>query len=112
MSDYRKIETKQKRATPQINTVEFFIVLCLAILKDVSDWILTLATIILIGPIISLISDIIITGILWFWCIFRLRKFPTKRFISSFLIEITPLLGTLVPTWTIFIISIRKEKSI
>ncbi|GAI26509.1 unnamed protein product [marine sediment metagenome] len=103
-----KIKPKAAKSTSEITDVEFFLVLCLSILKDVLDWILLLAG--GIGLILSRLTNIAITGILWLWCLMRLRKFPTKRFLGGFLIEMIPLVGTFSPTWTIFIITIWAEQ--
>jgi len=84
------------------------LVLGLAILKDVLDWILLFAG--GVGLVLSRITNLIITGILWLWCLFRLHKFPTKRFLGSFLIEMIPVVGTFSPTWTIFIATVWAEQ--
>jgi len=106
----KKAKKKPKAAEPasEITDAEFFLVLCLAILKDVLDWVLLLAG--GIGLIFSRITNLVITGILWLWCLMRLHKFPTKRFLGSFLIEMIPLVGTFSPTWTIFIVTIWAEQ--
>ena len=123
MSDYTKqfnqekaknpkivIKKKKKRENQisEISDVEFFLAFCLAILKDVLDWILLFAG--GIGLILSRITNLIITGILWLWCFMRLRKFPTKRFIGGFVIEMIPIIGTISPTWTVFIATIWLEQ--
>ncbi|MBL7154952.1 MAG: hypothetical protein ISS88_00390 [Candidatus Portnoybacteria bacterium] len=106
----KKVKKKPKAAQPtsEITDAEFFLVLCLAILKDVLDWVLLFAG--GIGLILSRITNLVITGILWLWCSFRLHKFPTKRFLGGFLIEMIPLVGTFSPTWTIFIVTIWAEQ--
>jgi len=109
--DSKKTVKKKPKATQPTSTItdaEFFLVLCLAILKDVLDWVLLLAG--GIGLILSRITNLVITGILWLWCLMRLHKFPTKRFLGSFLIEMIPLMGTFSPTWTIFIVTIWAEQ--
>ncbi len=123
MSDYTKqfnqekaknpkivIKKKKKRENQisEISDVEFFLAFCLAILKDVLDWVLLLAG--GIGLILSRITNLVITGILWLWCISRLHKFPTKRFVGGFVIEMIPIIGTFSPTWTIFIATIWAEQ--
>jgi len=106
----KTVKKKPKAAQPtsEITAVEFFLVLCLSILKDVLDWILLFAG--GIGLILSRFTNIAITGILWLWCLMRLHKFPTKRFLGGFLIEMIPLVGTFSPTWTIFIATIWTEQ--
>ena len=106
----KTIKTRKKIANRanQITDVEFFLILCLAILKDVLDWVLLAA--VGIGLILSRITNLIIAGILWLWCLMRLHKFPTKRFLGSFLIEMIPFVGTFSPTWTIFIATIWVEQ--
>jgi len=105
-----KVKGKKKTNQPisDITDVEFFLAFCLAILKDVLDWILLFAG--GIGLILSRITNLLITGILWLWCISRLHKFPTKRFIGGFVIEMIPVVGTIAPTWTIFIATIWGEE--
>ena len=105
------IKKKKKKKSDQINRItgaEFFVVFCLAMFKDVLDWILLLSA--GIGFIINRITNIVITGILWLWCVIRLHKFPTKKFVGSFFIEMIPVLGTFSPTWTIFILIIYAEQ--
>jgi len=106
----KTVKKKRKSAQPasEITDVEFFLVLCLAILKDVLDWVLLLAG--GIGLILSRITNLVITGILWLWCLMRLHKFPTKRFVGGFVIEMIPLVGTFSPTWTVFIVTIWAEQ--
>lgn len=91
-----------------ITDVEFTLVLFLAVLKDILDWVLLL--IFGIGLILSRITNLVITGILWLWCSIRLHKFPTKRFLGGFVIEMIPVVGTFSPTWTIFIATIWIEQ--
>jgi len=106
----RKVKTKSKESNPstEITGIEFAIILSLAILKDLLDWILLFTA--GIGLIVSRITTIGIAGILWLWLMIRLRKFPTKRFLGSFFIEMIPLIGTFSPTWTILIISIYGKQ--
>ena len=106
----KTVKKKPKAAKPasEITDVEFFLVLGLAILKDALDWVLLFAG--GIGLILSRITNLVISGILWLWCLMRLHKFPTKRFLGSFLIEMIPLVGTFSPTWTIFIVTIWAEQ--
>ncbi|MFH1671353.1 MAG: hypothetical protein ABH889_01075 [Candidatus Portnoybacteria bacterium] len=105
----KKAEVKKLDSpASQIFDVEFFLVFGLAVLKDTLDWILLFAG--GIGLILSRITNLIITGILWLWCLFRLHRFPTKRFLASFLIEMIPIVGTFSPTWTIFIATIWAEQ--
>jgi len=106
----KTVKKKRKAAQPtsEITDGEFFLVLCLTILKDVLDWILLFAG--GIGLILSRITNLIITGILWLWCLVRLHKFPTKRFLGGFFIEMIPIVGTFSPTWTVFIVTIWAEQ--
>ncbi len=103
-----KARKKVTNRASQITDVEFFLVFGLSILKDVLDWVLLFAG--GIGLILSRITNLVITGILLLWCLFRLHKFPTKRFLGGFLIEMIPLIGTFSPTWTIFIATIWVEQ--
>jgi hypothetical protein len=107
--DQKKIKVKKKTTKPisKITGAEFLIVLCLAASKDILDGVLLLIG---IGLVLSRITNIIITGALWLWCLMRLHKFPTQRFIGSFLLEMVPVLGTISPTWTIFILTIYAEQ--
>jgi len=102
---------KRKKITEQaskITDIELSLVLCLCLLKDVLDWLLLFAA--GIGLILSRITNLFIAGILWLWCITRLHKFPTKRFVGGFIIEMIPVIGTISPSWTAFIISIWVEQ--
>ena len=103
-----KRKPKTTQPTSEIADAEFFMVLCLAILKDVLDWVLLFAA--GIGLVLSRITNLVIAGILWLWCLMRLHKFPTKRFLGGFLIEMIPLVGTFSPTWTTFIVTIWAEQ--
>lgn len=107
----REIAKKKSPHSPQtskINEAELVFILLLTILKDFSDWLfLSFAG---FGLIINRLTNIIITGILWFWCMMRLHKFPTKRFLGGFSVEMVPVIGTFSPTWTIFILSIWLEQ--
>ena len=104
----KKKKKEKENQISEISDIEFFLAFCLAILKDVLDWILLFAG--GIGLILSRITNLIITGILWLWCFIRLRKFPTKRFIGGFVIEMIPIIGTISPTWTVFIATIWLEQ--
>ena len=106
----RKTKVKKNPARPadEITSVEFFLVFCLAILKDSLDWISLL--VLGIGLIFSRITNIVITGILWLWCLMRLHRFPAYRFAGSFFIEMVPVIGTFSPTWTMFIVSVWAEQ--
>ena len=106
----RKVKRKVRKPGPsaEITGIEFIIVLSLAILKDLLDWVLLSAA--GIGLILSRITTLGIAGILWLWFVIRLRKFPTKRFLGSFFIEMIPLIGTFSPTWTILVISIYAKQ--
>ncbi len=104
----KKKKSKITHPDTKITDAELFLVFILSVLKDALDWILLFAG--GIGLIFSRITNLVITGILWLWCLFRLHKFPTKRFIGSFFIEMIPFIGTFSPTWTIFIATIWAEQ--
>lgn len=105
-----KKESRSRKSSPnaEITGIEFSIFLSLAIFKDLLDWALLFAA--GIGLIASRVTALIVAGILWLWLIIRLRKFPTKRFLASFFVEMLPLIGTFSPTWTIFVISIYAKQ--
>jgi len=106
----RRIKKKLNKPSPnaEITGIEFAIILSLAVLKDLLDWALLFTT--GIGLILSRITTLGIAGILWLWFMIRLRKFPTKRFLGSFFIEMIPLIGTFSPTWTILVVSIYAKQ--
>ena len=101
----RKIKKtrKKKKVTPvsEISDVEFFLLFCLAVLKDILDG-LTLGT---IGWLINII--VIVTFGLW--SLFRLHKFPTKKFIAGAIGDSIPLISFL-PFWTGFVLLIFLEQ--
>jgi len=94
---------KKKKVTPvsEVSDVEFFLLFCLAGLKDILDG-MTLGT---IGWLINII--VIVT--LGSWSLFRLHKFPTKRFIAGAVGDSIPLIST-VPFWTGFVLLIFLEQ--
>jgi len=100
-------QKKPKKTQPvsKISGVEFALIFLVAILKDAIDG---GATISVFGISLIPIINIIAILILWFWCICKLHKFPTKRFISSAGIEFIPVLSAL-PMWTFFILSLYLE---
>jgi len=107
----KKKRKKRKKMTEQaskVTDIELSLILCLCLLKDALDWLLLF--VVGIGLILSRITNLFITGILWLWCITRLHKFPTKRFVGGFIIEMIPVIGTISPSWTAFIISIWVEQ--
>jgi len=105
-----KKKSRSRKTSPnaEITGVEFAIFLSLAIFKDLLDWVLLFTA--GIGLILSRVTSFGIAGILWLWLIIRLRKFPTKRFLGSFFVEMIPLIGTFSPTWTILVISIYAKQ--
>ncbi|MEA2113732.1 MAG: hypothetical protein U9P63_03715, partial [Patescibacteria group bacterium] len=81
-----------------ITDAEFMMIGSVALLNDIADY-----------AGLDLISfrmiDICAASILGFWCYFRLKKFPAGKFGGTFLIELTPIVGDISPTWTLFILS-------
>ncbi len=106
----KKIKKRKKtiKQASKITDIELSLVLCLCLLKDILDWLLLF--VVGIGLILSRITNLFITAILWLWCITRLHKFPTKRFVGGFVIEMIPFIGTVSPSWTMFVISIWVEQ--
>jgi len=92
---------------PKISGIEFALMGLVAIGKDALD---VIATVTIIGAIFTTILNVGATGILWLWCIFRLKKFPFKRFIGSGALEFIPGLDVL-PAWTAFVLSLWLEQS-
>lgn len=100
-------QKKIKKVQPvsRISGVEFALIFLVAVLKDAIDG---GATISVIGIPLTSIINIAVILILWLWCIIKLQKFPTKRFITSAGIEFIPILGAL-PMWTFFVLSLYLE---
>lgn len=89
-----------------ISTTELFLIGMLAALKDTADIICDL---LIIGPIINILTNIFVLPILWFWCLTRLHKFPTKKFIGAALGKFIPYLDA-IPYWTGFVAMIFLEQ--
>jgi len=88
---------------PKISSIEFMIVGTAASLNDLCDWIG-------LDLLFFRIIDLTTACLLGSWCFFRFRRFPAARFGGTFLIELTPVIGDLSPTWTLFIISLYAEQ--
>lgn len=83
--------------------------LLLAMGKDALDVALDLA--VGIGIVINRITNLFAVAIFWFWCLMRLHRFPTKRFLAAGGIKFIPLLDGL-PLWTAFFASLIVKKTI
>ncbi len=94
---------KKKTAQPisEISDVEFLLAFCLAGIKDILDG-LTLG-------ILGWIINIFVIMIIGSWILFRLHKFPTKKFITAAVGDFIPLVSIL-PFWTGFIAIIFLEQ--
>lgn len=105
--DRNKKKKKKKSKTTQPDTeitdAEFMIIGFIAVISDAGDWIG-------LDLLLFHMIDLITSGILGFWCLMRLRQFPTARFGGTILIELIPGLGDLSPTWTIFIFSLYVKQ--
>lgn len=90
-------------AKEKVKTVEFVLLLGLALLNDLADY---------FGVDLILFRAVdIFTGLfLWLWAMIKLNKFPTKKFMGTWLIELLPFIGDLSPTWTIFVLSIYLQQ--
>jgi len=93
-----------------ISGIEFALILVLAVTKDILDWLMLglMATGILIpiGIAIAKLTSVALAVIFGLWCLFRLKKYPTVRLGLTCVTEIVPGLGEIVPTWTLFVISL------
>jgi hypothetical protein len=87
----------------EISDVEFMLIGLVGVTNDLCDWIG-------LDLILFRILDLSTAGILGLWCVMRLRKFPSARFGTTFLVELIPGLGDLSPTWTVFIASVYAEQ--
>lgn len=92
--------------TTDISGVEFMLIGLVAVVKDSLDIIVTVT---IIGAIFTTIINVGATLILWLWCIFKLKKFPFKRFLGSGILEFIPGLDVL-PAWTAFVLSLFLEQ--
>ncbi|MBI4709336.1 MAG: hypothetical protein HY764_03995 [Candidatus Portnoybacteria bacterium] len=104
--DEESTQTKQPSSSKKITGVEFALVGMLCVVKDSLDVVCTLSVFL---AVLVTIINLPITAILWFWCFWKLHKFPSKRFIGASLVEFVPVLGAL-PTWTFFIITLYLEE--
>jgi len=99
------VTVKKKRKTAQsiseISDVEFFLAFCLAAIKDILDG-LTLG-------VFGWLINILVIMILGSWVLFRLHKFPTKKFITAAVGDFIPLVSIL-PFWTGFVAIIFLEQ--
>ncbi len=88
---------------------ELGMMLLLAIGKDSLDAALDLAF--GIGIVLNRITNFFIVAIFWLWCLFRLHKFPTKRFLATAGLKFIPILDAL-PAWTAFVVSLMVKKTV
>ena len=81
----------------QVCLAELFLILPIAFLNDVLDW---------FGVDLFLFRsvDLITAFILGFWLFLKSGSFPTKRYLSTFVIEIIPFLGDITPSWSLFVL--------
>lgn len=100
-----KIKTKAAETdlASEISTPEFMVIGTIGAVNDLCDWFG-------LDLILFRLADLVTAGILGLWCLFRLHKFPSARFGSTFLIELIPGLGDISPTWTLFILSVYLEQ--
>jgi hypothetical protein len=106
-NETEKAKVKSKSAPEtDITSVEFMMISLIAMGKDAID---VGGTIILIGIPFTPILNIGAIATLWLWCIMRLKKFPTARFVASSGIEFIPLFNGL-PMWTAFMISLYLQQ--
>ena len=97
--------TKGARAfLPQISGVELAFILIIAILNDLTD-------IIGLNLLLFRVLDLITGGILGFWSYFRSSKAQKYlyQYLGTFLIEMIPLLGDILPGWTFFVLYIYRQ---
>lgn len=106
-----RAETAKAQATDHsetdITAAEFLLIGGLAVIKDALDVIVTAS---IIGVILTSIINFPITLMLWLWCVLRLKRFPTARFLGTASLEFIPFLGAL-PLWTGFVISLWLEQT-
>lgn len=94
------IKRRQKRnSSADITDAEFMMIGSVAFLNDLADYVG-------LDLLFFRMIDLTTASILGFWCYFRLKKFPVGKFSGTFLIELTPIVGDLSPTWTLFILSV------
>ncbi|MFC1700945.1 hypothetical protein ACFLZ0_02310 [Patescibacteria group bacterium] len=87
----------------QISSVEFILIGIVALIDDALDYLG-------IGLLTFRFFGVCTATILGFWCVFRLKKFPTARFATTFISELIPFWGDFCPTWTIFVVWIYAEQ--
>lgn len=90
-----------------ITSAEFLLIGGLALIKDAVDVIITLS---IIGVILQVLVNIPITLMLWLWCVSRLKRFPTVKFLGTAGLECIPFLGAL-PLWTGFVIALWLKQT-
>ncbi len=98
-----KVRKELSPAASEISDVEFFLIGLIAAINDLCDWLG-------LDLLLFRLIDLVTAGILGLWCLVRLHRFPGARFGTTFLTELIPGLGDLLPTWTIFVISIYLEE--
>lgn len=101
-----KTSDRESGAESEISGVEFALIGLVAVIKDLTD---IIGTITVIGIILTILINIPATLILWFWCAIKFKHFPTKRFLTTSLIEFIPLIGAL-PVWTGFVVSLYFDQ--
>ncbi len=111
----RRQDRSQKPRTKkiEISNWEFLFLFAVAITSDFLNMILTV--LFGAGLILNRLVAILTALIIYTWYIIRLKQLPKKkstnrllrkflqRSLLSFLIELIPLLGTIITTWTIFV---------
>jgi len=90
-------------SSDEITGAEFLLIGIIGFINDLLDYFG-------VDFLLFRIVDFLTAFILGCWCLFRLRKFPSARFGTTFVVELIPFLGDLSPTWTLFIISIYLEQ--
>lgn len=97
----------KKENAANITDAEFAIVGSVALMNDLCDWIG-------LDLLFFRMIDVSTAFILGLWCFFRLYKFPAGKFSATFLVELTPIIGDISPTWTVFIASVyfRRKKAL
>jgi len=106
--DKSKMVASLINSTPEpIPFLTFLILLTLALINDIGDW-FGLDVILFRG------SDTIIGGILFFYTFlkgYNKKTIKIEWWFLTFLVELIPILGDIITSWTIFIIYVyRKAK--
>jgi hypothetical protein len=100
-------EIEIKNSGTNISSMEFALMVLVAAGKDSLDGGATLSV---VGMPFTPVFNVGAVLILWLWCMTRLKKFPTKRFMGSTLLEFIPLVNAL-PFWTAFIIMLYIQQN-